>query len=152
MNIHPWGCSLARVVELLDSCSSIEPSTPASTAATNSLLTSTPNTNKPSTQSSPNSIHLSQPIAPSPASTPTSSTSSLCSKRKALFSQEDSGRISRSEISCLLTDSTWLAEIACSTVIDLLQQRKQDCLIICPFQIGFLSQWSKLVLPTKCYL
>ena len=86
--------SEVSLVELLDSCSSIEPSTPAGTAATNSLLTSTPNTNKPSTQSSSNSIQLSQPIVHSPASTPTSSTSSLCSKRKALFSQEDSGRSS----------------------------------------------------------
>ena len=94
------------IVDLLDPCSSIEPSSPACTPSPKSVLSSTPNKVKASNiqpslpqctpnpivvySSTSNSVEPSQPITPTVcALKPTTNTG--CSKRKALFCKEESG-------------------------------------------------------------
>lgn len=86
--------SNVSMVELLDSCSSIDPvSTPNYSAATKSLTASTPKNVKvsntePSHLSTPSPSNIIQPSVPSTHSSAfalTPVTHNLCSKRKALF-------------------------------------------------------------------
>ena len=87
------------IVELLDSCSGIGPSTPNYSGATKSITASTPKIVKVSkkessdlsTPSPSNNVLPSLPLKQPSASALTPVTHSLCSKRKVLFSEEDYG-------------------------------------------------------------
>ena len=87
------------MVELLDSCSGIDPSTPNYSGATKSPTASTPKNVKvsekessdPSTSSPSNNILPCLPLTQPSASALTPVSHNLCSKRKVLFSEEDCG-------------------------------------------------------------
>ena len=87
------------IVELLDSCSGIDQSTPNYSGATKSITASTPKIVKVSkkessdlsTPSPSSNILPSLPLKQPSASALTPVTHNLCSKRKVLFSEEDYG-------------------------------------------------------------
>ena len=87
------------MVELLDSCSGIDPSTPNYSGATKSITASTPKIVKVSkkessdlsTPSPSSNILPSLPLKQPSASALTPVTHNLCSKCKVLFSEEDYG-------------------------------------------------------------
>ena len=85
------------MVELFDSCSGVDPSTPNYSGATKSITASTPKivsekeSSDLSTPSPSNNILPSLPLKQPSASALTPVTHNLCSKRKVLFSEEDYG-------------------------------------------------------------
>lgn len=130
------GPSDVSMVDLLDSCSSIEPSPPVWTPSPKPVQSSTPNSvstsniepSLPLHTPSPKLIHSNtsnstEPSQPLAHSTTLKTTTNSCSKRKALFPQEEPV---------------------------FLQLQKQGCPTTCPFQTGFPSELRKPLLLIMC--